>query len=103
MAAPRSYDVALTARDVPVASAVELAHEAKQKLAGDLTADGLFNGEFRAVRSASGPAQFSGSGEAREVRLRSNNGKDSIVLNNVPLILVETRVAARAIVCGPRA
>jgi len=89
MAAPRSYDVALTARDVPVASAVELAHEAKQKLAGDLTADGLFNGEFRAVRSASGPAQFSGSGEAREVRLRSNNGKDSIVLNNVPLILVE--------------
>ena len=88
MNSPRSYDLTLAAKDMPLASAVELAHEAKQKLANDLTADGVFNGEFHAVRSGSSPAQFSGSGEAREVRLRSNGGKDLIVLGNVPLTLV---------------
>jgi hypothetical protein len=88
MNSPRSYDLTLAAKDMPLASAVELAHEAKQKLANDLTADGVFNGEFHAVRSGSSPAQFSGSGEAREVHLRSNNGKDQIVLGNVPVTLV---------------
>ncbi|MGA9528770.1 MAG: AsmA family protein [Terriglobales bacterium] len=85
---PRSYDVTVAARDVPVAAVVALAHEAKQKLADDLSADGVLNGEFHAVGSGAKAARLSGSGEAREVHLRSNGGKDSIVLRSVPLSLV---------------
>ena len=85
---PPSYDLALEAKEVPVASVVELAHEAKQQLPRDLTAEGLLNAEFHMVRDGSEPARFTGSGEASEVRLRSNGGKDSIALSNVPLALV---------------
>ncbi len=87
-AAPPSYDLAFEAKEVPVASVAELVHEAKQQLPHDLTAEGLLNAEFHAERDGSEPARFSGSGEASEVRLRSNAGTDSITLSNVPLALV---------------
>ncbi len=87
-AAPSSYDLTLEAKEVSVASVVELTHEAKQQLPRDLAAEGLLNAEFRAVRDGSEPARFTGSGEASEVRLRLNGGKDSIALSNVPLALV---------------
>jgi len=87
-AAPQSYDLTLEATEVPLASVGELAHEAKQQLPRDLTATGVVNAEFHAVRTGSEPTEFTGSGEASEVRLRSNNGRDSITLNSVPLALV---------------
>jgi len=86
--APRSYDLTLEATDIPLASVGELAHEAKRQLPRDLTATGIVNAEFHAVRTGSEPAQFTGKGEAREVRLRSNSEKDSITFNSVPLVLV---------------
>jgi hypothetical protein len=86
--APPNYDLTLEAKEVPVASVLELVHEAKQQLPRDLTAEGLLDGEFHGVRAGSEPARFAGSGEASEVRLRSNGGKDSIALSNVPLSLV---------------
>lgn len=85
---PPSYDLTFEAKELPVASMVELAHEAKQQLPRDLTAEGLLSAEFHAVRSGSEPARLTGHGEASEVRLRSNGGKDSIALSNVPLALV---------------
>ncbi len=86
--APPSYDLTLEAKEVPVASVVELVHEAKQQLPRDLTAEGLLDAQFHGVRIGSEPARFTGSGEASEVRLRSNGGRDSIALSNVPLALV---------------
>ncbi len=94
--APRSYTLALEARKVPVASVVELAREAKQRLPLDLTADGLLDAGFRVVRTGSEPAQFTGSGVASEVRLRSNGGRDSIELGNVPLAFVDNGTCCKA-------
>jgi AsmA family len=94
-AAP-SYDLTLEARKIPVASLVELAHEAKQQLPRDLSAEGSLDAEFHAVRNGGTPAQFNGSGEAREVRLTSNGDNNSISLGNVPLTLVAEAKAERA-------
>lgn len=85
---PRNYDLTLEAKKVPVASLVELAHEAKQQLPSDLTAEGFLDAEFHAVRTGSAPAQFTGSGAAKEVRLQSNADENVIALGNVPLTLV---------------
>ena len=80
------YDLTLEAQNVPVASLVELAHEAKQQLPRDLRAEGSLDAEFHAVRSGS-RAQFSGSGEARDVLVRSGGTNNSIALGNVALSL----------------
>ena len=85
---PTSYDLTLEAKEVPVGSVVELVHEAKQQLPRDLAAEGLLDAEFHVKRAGSEPTRFTGSGKASEVRLRSNGGKDSIALSNVPLSLV---------------
>jgi len=86
---PRRYNLTVEASKVPVASLVALAHLAKQQLPQDEEGDGLLNAEFHATRTASEHAQFSGSGEATAVRLRSNGGRDSIILGNIPLALVQ--------------
>lgn len=82
------YDLSLEAKKIPIASLVELAHEAKQQLPPDLTAEGLLDAEFHAVRNSSSPAQFSGSGVASDTRLISKSANDSVALGNVPLTLV---------------
>jgi uncharacterized protein involved in outer membrane biogenesis len=85
---PPTYDLKLLAENLPVSSVADLAHQAKQQLPVDLAAEGLLNAEFHATRIGSEPTRWSGSGAATEVKLRSNNGKDSIAFNNIPLTLV---------------
>jgi len=80
------YDLTLTAERVPLASALALLHMAKQQLPADLTATGTVDGEFHSVRDGVG-TEFSGSGIAKDTRLISNAGKDTITLGNVPLSL----------------
>jgi hypothetical protein len=63
---------------------------------GDIFHHFVLNGEFRARRSADTTRQWTGTGLATQVRFRSNGGKDSIVLGNVPLTLI-----ADAICCKP--
>jgi hypothetical protein len=83
-----TYDLTLSVEKAPVASLVWALREAKQQLPADLTADGLLNAEFRAVRKGTQAGQWSGSGEASGVQLISNGGKDRISLGDVPLTMV---------------
>lgn len=85
---PSKYDLTLSAEKVPLAQALELLHEAKQQLPADLTATGLLEVEFHAVRSGPGPPQLTGNGAARGVHLLSNSGKDTVVIGDIPLALV---------------
>lgn len=82
----RGYDMTLTAQKIPLASAMAILHMAKQQLPADLNATGTFDGEFHFVEEGTG-TDFSGSGTAKEVRLLSDAGKDTITLGNVPLSL----------------
>ena len=95
-AVPQTYDLTLQIKDVPTASLVALAHQAKQQLPADLTGEGLLNAEFHATRSGSQPTQFTGSGEATDVILTANDGSDSIALGNVPLTLVASSPSREA-------
>ena len=88
MVSALTYDLKIEAEKIPLASVVNVLHQSKQRLPGDLTAEGGLNGEFRARRATGMIAQWSGSGAASQARLRSNNGKDSILFNTVPLALV---------------
>ena len=88
MARPLTYDLKVAAEKIPVASLVNVLHQSKQNLPADLSADGLLSGEIYARRIPRAVSQWSGTGTATQVRLRSNSGKDSIVLGNVPLTLI---------------
>jgi AsmA family len=95
---PAAYDLAFEAERVPVASMVRLLRQAKKQISADLTASGLLNADFRAVRDAVStshnlPAAWSGAGEATGVRLSSNanpagnSGRDEIAFGTIPLEL----------------
>ncbi len=95
-----SYDLTLAVEKVPLSSVVRLLRLAKKQIPGDLTARGLLNAEFRAVRNRPpGPEdsrlallpQWSGTGAATNVRLSSNAGKDEVDFATIPLALVGAR------------
>jgi hypothetical protein len=83
-----TYDLTLTAERVPLTSALRLLHQAKKQLPSDLSATGLLDAEFHAVRNGSARVEVDGEGAASNVRLFSNAGKNEITLGNIPLSLV---------------
>jgi len=86
------YDVALSAKKVPVVSLLQLARQTKKGLPTDLTAGGLLNAEVRTIRLPSGTMQFSGEGAVTNVRLSSNFGKEEIAFENIPLTVRDGNV-----------
>ena len=95
-----SYDLTLSAEEVPVASVFDFLHEAKKQLPGDLTADGLLDAEFHAVRNGVTPAHLTGTGTAAGVRLSSNGGKDLVAIGDIPLTLVSEARCCKAARAG---
>jgi hypothetical protein len=95
-----TYNLALLAEKVPLASAIRLLRQAKKQLPADLSATGLLNGEFRIARSEPRVArdprpgqlpQWTGNGAASSVRLSStthNSRKDEVVFGTIPFNLV---------------
>jgi hypothetical protein len=92
-----AYDLTLTVEKMPLNSMVRLLRQAKKQIPSDLTASGLLNAEFRAMRNrppVTGDArhsllpQWSGTGTATNVRLLSNAGKDEVAFGSIPLTLV---------------
>jgi len=83
-----SYDLTVATEKVPLTSALGLLRQAKKQLPSDLSAAGLLNAEFHALRNGSAPAEMEGEGVASNVRLLSNAGKNEITLGNVSLTLV---------------
>lgn len=83
-----SYDLTVKVEKVPLASAFRLLRQAKKQLPADLSAAGLLDAEFHALRNGSTPAEVDGEGTAANVRLFSNAGKNVIAFGDVPLSLV---------------
>ncbi|MBZ5655494.1 MAG: AsmA family protein [Acidobacteriia bacterium] len=82
------YDLSLTANKVPLISTLGLLRHVKKQLPADLSAAGVLDGAFHAVRHGSTPAEINGEGVAANVRIFSNAGKNEITLGNIPLRLV---------------
>ncbi|HEX9110734.1 MAG TPA: AsmA family protein [Terriglobales bacterium] len=83
-----SYDLTVAFVQVPLTSALRLLRQAKKQLPSDLSAAGVLDAEFHAVRDSSAPVRVDGEGTAANVRLFSNAGKNVIAFGDVPLSLV---------------
>jgi AsmA family/AsmA-like C-terminal region len=87
-----SYDLTLSAKDLPAESLLELARHANLSVPQDLQAAGSINAEVSLDRTepAARP-RISGEGEALGVRISSNSGGAELNLGAVPLRLAESR------------
>jgi hypothetical protein len=102
----RNYDLALTARDLPIQSLVALARHAKQGVPDDLNAAGRLNGRVNLRRIADVRASnvnWEGSGETSGLELGSKLTKAELVLGRVPFAVSsamnpKSRAISRAIV-----
>jgi len=100
-----AYDLTIEAERVPLASAVRLLRQAKKQVSSDLTATGLLNAEFHAVRNLPDASEhtrrgmadnflqaWTGSGSATNVRLSSNSAEGVVAIGTIPLTLVSQRI-----------
>jgi hypothetical protein len=87
---PRSYDLTLTAQEVPVQSLVALARRSKKDLPADLAASGTFFADLSLhTNNVHGQSslEWKGSGETRDLRLRSQATRTELVLGRIPFSL----------------
>ena len=96
----RSYNLAVTAHQLPIQSLVALARHAKQGMADDLIAAGRLNGNLkleRIVDARKSGLVCEGRGEASGVELESKFNKTQLLLGNIPLVVsaAGTKSAAR--------
>ena len=96
----RSYNLAVTAHQLPIQSLVVLARHAKQGMADDLIAAGRLNGNLkleRIVDARKSGLVCEGRGEASGVELESKFNKTQLLLGNIPLVVsaAGTKSAAR--------
>ena len=86
----RSYNLAVTAHQLPIQSLVVLARHAKQGMADDLIAAGRLNGNLkleRIVDARKSGLVCEGRGEASGVELESKFNKTQLLLGNIPLVV----------------
>lgn len=90
-----SYDLSLSAKDVPVQSAIDVARHTHQSVPDDLQALGSINAEFSLSRSASADSpELSGEGEVLGFRLGSPES-GVLSIGAVPLRLIGSAHASR--------
>ena len=82
----QDYDLAVTARDLPIQSLIALTRHTKQGMPDDLLATGRLNAKAKAQRAAgTGPLQiWEGSGQTSGFQLRSKLINTDLVLGRVP-------------------
>lgn len=102
----RTYDLALTAQDLPIQSLIAVARHAKQGVPDDLIAAGRLNGNVKLRHGADSHVSevaWEGRGETAGFELRSKVTKTELVLGKVPLSVspaVDSRLASQ-IVASP--
>jgi hypothetical protein len=87
---PRRYDLNLVAQDLPLQSLVALARRAKKDLPEDLAARGTVFADLslRTKLTHGQPSlEWKGSGETRDLRLRSETARTELVLGRIPFSL----------------
>jgi hypothetical protein len=89
--ATHSYDLTVTAKDIPASSALALFERAKKNLPDDLGAAGKIQGSFSlASRASSAAPRFEGRGEISDFQLVSSENKAQIGPETVPFVLTDT-------------
>lgn len=86
----RTYDLALTAQDLPIRSLISLARHAKQGVPDDLIAAGRLNGSVKlrcGIDSQVSELAWEGRGETSGFELESKVTKTELVLGKVPFSL----------------
>jgi hypothetical protein len=83
----RDYDLALSARDLPIQSLIALARHTKQGMPDDLLATGRLDAKVKLRRTTNaepGDVVWEGSGETSGFQLRSKLTKTELVLGRIP-------------------
>src|SRR5205085_8989319 len=83
---PRSYDLAVTAQDVPIQSIISLARRTTKDLPDDLLATGTLSADLSA-RTLVKKLQWSGKAETTDFRLHSNVANTELALGTIPFEL----------------
>jgi AsmA-like protein len=83
--APRDYDLALSAEDLPIQALVVLARHAKQNLPEDLLATGSVSANLTVHGAPAHPPIWHGEGHTRGFRLRSAISNTDLVLGRIPM------------------
>jgi hypothetical protein len=105
----RNYDLALTARDLPIRSLIALARHAKQSVPDDLIAEGRLNGDLKLRRGADpqvNEVALEGNGETSGFDLGSKLTKTQLALGRVPFSVSpatnsKSRAALRQVLASP--
>lgn len=92
-----SYELAVSAEDVPASAAVILAQRIKSNLPDDLVADGAVNGNLRIAHKAgvASKLQFEGRGEIANFHLASVGNKADFATDTFPFFLTAGNSTAR--------
>jgi hypothetical protein len=79
-----TYDLALTAKQVPIQSLIALARHAKKDIPDDLVASGKLDATVKVWRASEGYAEWDGGGESLGVRIGSKLTKTEMVVDRIP-------------------
>jgi len=89
-----TYDLVLSAEDVPASSALALFERAKKNLPDDLAAEGRIHGKFSMLaETGSSNPRFEGKGEISDFQLTSSENKAQIGSETVPFLLTDVAPA----------
>ncbi len=104
----RDYDLAVTARELPIQSLIAFARHTKQSIPDDLVTPGRVtaNLKFRRTPGAGLDVAWEGSGETSGFRLVSKFTRTELVLGRVPFVLASApdqrpRAKVRELVSSP--
>lgn len=91
-----SYDMVVTAEDLPASAVAALCQRATNKLPQDLAATGTVEGNFlmRSNAGASTGPLFDGRGEIAKLRLVSAENKADVSLTSVPFVITSRAASA---------
>jgi uncharacterized protein involved in outer membrane biogenesis len=103
LAPPRTYDLALSAEDIPIQSLVRLARHAKRNLPEDLAALGSISANLWFDAVPGQPPVFQGEGHTRGFRLRSDFSNTDLVLGRVPIQIASATSEETGLARRPKA
>jgi AsmA-like C-terminal region/AsmA family len=92
-----TYDLELSAKDVPSQSLLAFLRHTNMGLAGDLAANGHVSANFQLVRRDGGPPEVHGSGQFQELHLGSISSNADVPLGIVPFSVVYRAFGTRGV------
>jgi AsmA family len=89
-------DLILNAEQIPAQSLVALARRSKKNLPDDLMASGKLDAKFSVAGESWKSLRWEGTGETREVRLKSSSNGTDFALGKIPFVLTDAEGGSHA-------